>query len=505
MHDDGTPHFHAWSEEAKSELAAVIWETENVELTTVGIDIGSSTSHLMFSRVHLQRKTQMLSSRFVVVGRDILWASPILLTPLLADDSIDAERLRAFVDEAYRAAGLAASDVDSGAVILTGEAIKRTNAEAIARVFAADAGKFVCASAGHHLEGLLAAHGSGAAALSRRTHRTILNVDIGGGTTKLALLRNGEVLSTCAVAVGGRLVAFAADGTLARVEEPARQAARALGFALPPGGRLDAASLDRLVDAFADIVIAMLRQEAPAGLAKELLLTEPLAADPKPHAVAFSGGVSEYIFGRERATFGDIAKPLAERIGRAFAGGRSAAKMIDPGQGIRATVIGASQFTVQVSGNTIHLSDEARLPLRNVPVVCPHLGQEAEWHPGPVAAAVRAALERIDAGPGQPVALAVRWHGDPHHYRLRGLAQGIADALGREGGTPLILMIDGDCGRLLGHVLRDELDVRRAVISIDGIELRDFDYVDIGELMRPTNVVPVVIKSLLFPGQGARE
>lgn len=500
-HDDDTPHFHEWSEEAKNELSGVIWKLENVELTTVGIDIGSSTSHLMFSRVHLQRKTQLLSSQFVVVSREILWRSPILLTPFLPDYTIDAERLRAFVDGAYRSAGFARSDVDSGAVILTGEAVKRKNAQAIAQIFASDAGKFVCASAGHHLECALAAHGGGATALSRHTHRTVLNVDIGGGTTKFALVRNGEIRGTCAVAVGGRLIAFAEDGALARIEDSARNVARALGIDLRLGGRIDPASLDRLIDAFSGIVIAMLRQEAPAGLAKELLLTGPLAADAAPHLITFTGGVSEYVFGRETATFGDIAKPLAERIVRAFASGRVAVKMMDPGQGIRATVIGASQFTVQVSGNTIHLSDRVRLPLRNVPVAFPHLAPERDFDAGAVAAAIRAALERIDADASRPIALGIRWHGDPHHHRLRGLAEGIARSLGREGPEPLVLMVDGDFGRLLGRILQDELCVARGVISIDGIQLRELDYVDIGDLMQPTNVVPVVIKSLLFPGR----
>jgi ethanolamine utilization protein EutA len=341
--------------------------------------------------------------------------------------------------------------------------------------------------------------------MSRHTHRTVLNVDIGGGTTKFALVRNGEIVSTCAVAAGGRLVALAADGTLARVEDSARHVARALGMDLRPGMRVDPASLGRLADAFAEIVIAMLRQEAPAGLAKDLLLTEPLAPEPRPHLITFTGGVSEYIYGRESATFGDIAKPLAERIVEAFSSGRVPVKMTEPGQGIRATVIGASQFTVQLSGNTIHLSDAIRLPLRNVPVAFPHLALERDFDAAAVAAAIRAAVERIDAEAGLPVALGIRWHGDPHHHRLRGLAEGIVQTLGASGPEPIVLMVDGDFGRLLGRILRDELGVARGVVSIDGIKLRELDYVDIGEVIKPSNVVPVVIKSLLFaPASASR-
>lgn len=498
-HDDDVPHFHELGEEERAAVAETLWKTENVELTTVGIDIGSSTSHLMFSRVHLQRKTQLLSSQFVVVSRAVLWRSPIVFTPFLSDFSIDAARLRAFIEGSYAAASLAPADIDSGAVILTGEAIKRSNAQAIARIFASEAGKFVCASAGHHLECVLAAHGAGAVALSRRTHRTILNVDIGGGTTKFALIVKGEIAGTCALAVGGRLVALDEDGRLARVEASALHAARALGIDLRLGERPDPAGLERLVGTFSEIVLGTILRKPATGLARELLLTAPLEGGDAPHLVTFTGGVSEYIFGRESATFGDIAKPLAERIADAFRAGRVGARLLDPGEGIRATVIGASQFSVQVSGTTIHLSEGVELPVRNAPVVFPALPSQGDFEAEAVAAAIRAALERIDADESQPIALGIRWHGDPHHRRMRALAEGIRQAVSADAGPPLILMVDGDIGRLLGHILEHELHLGRRVISIDGIQLREFDYVDIGEVMRPANAVPVVIKSLLFP------
>jgi len=373
----------------------------------------------------------------------------------------------------------------------------------MAQSFATEAGKFVCASAGHHLECALAAHGAGAVALSRRTHRTILNVDIGGGTTKLALIRNGEILGTCALAVGGRLIAWDEDGRLVRAEVPALQAARALGIELRLGDRPDPAVLQRLVEALSEIVIGILQRHPAAGLARELLLTAPLAGGEPPHLITFTGGVSEYIFGRESTTFGDIAQPLAERIADAFRAGRIKAELVDPGQGIRATVIGASQFSVQVSGTTIHLSEGVGLPLRNVPVVFPALPTQGDFEAGTVAEAIRAALGRIDADQSHPIALGIRWHGDPHHHRLRALAEGIRRAVGADVELPLVLMVDGDIGRLLGHILEHELHLGRHVVSIDGIQLREFDYVDIGEVMQPTLAVPVVIKSLLFPAAHA--
>src|SRR5579859_6008804 len=222
--------------------------TDNIELTTVGIDVGSSTSHLMFSRLHLQRLGQYLSSRYVVVKREMLHRSPILLTPYRADNTIDAAALDAFLQQSYAEAILSPAEVDSGAIILTGEAIKRTNARAVADLFAEHAGKFVCASAGHNLEAILAANGSGALDLSRHPTQTVLNVDLGGGTSKLALIGGGHVLETAAINVGGRLVAFDADGAVARIEPAARLVAETLGIELHLGQPLGLAAQQRMVE-----------------------------------------------------------------------------------------------------------------------------------------------------------------------------------------------------------------------------------------------------------------
>ncbi|MDB5729089.1 MAG: Reactivating factor for ethanolamine ammonia lyase [Noviherbaspirillum sp.] len=501
-HDADGEHFHDYTDEEKQALADFIWRTDNIELVTVGIDIGSSTSHLMFAKVHLQRKSQMLSSGYVVVNRTVLWKSPILLTPFLPDNSIDATRLKQFIDEAYQAAGLARDAIDSGAVILTGEAIKRSNAEAIAHLFAEESGKFVCATAGHHLECMLAAHGSGAAALSRTSHRTVLNVDIGGGTTKFALIRNGKVAATCAVAIGGRLIVQDADGRILRFDESARHAARSLGLDLGLDGRISPQAMSEMVDTLAGILVSMIRGEPLSALGRELILTDEIDLSERPHLITFSGGVSEYVYGRETETFGDIAKPLADRIAAAIEAGRIDARVADPGNGIRATVIGASQFTVQVSGKTIHVSRRAELPVHNVPVVFPQVDFSKEFTAAEVTDALRAARKRLDLDDERTVAVAIRWRGDPHYAALRKLAQGIAVAIDGTGPSPLIVMVDGDVGRTLGNILEYELQVIRPVISIDGVQLEELDFVDIGAMVESAMVVPVVIKSLLFTPAG---
>ncbi len=501
MHDLEFDHLHM---EPGGELNEVAWTADNVELTTVGIDVGSSTSHLMFARVHLQRLTTALSSRFVVVNRKVLWQSPILLTPYLPDYTIDVDELSGFIGGCYAYAGIEPGDIDSGAVILTGEAIKRHNARAIADLFSEEAGKFVCASAGHHMECQLAAHGSGAVALSRGHCARILNVDIGGGTTKLALIENGALVATAAIAVGGRLLVEDPKAGLTRIEEPVREIAESLGITLALGQPLAAADRERIVARMVSLIMRMIDRRPADELTGRLLVTEPwpaALAGRALDALTFSGGVAEYLYKREKRQFGDLGFDLAHELSHMLAHRRDLPPVWDPGQGIRATVIGAAQFSVQVSGNTIAITRPDDLPLQNLPVLALSLDLGERVDAGAVTTACRAALEQADFTEGAgAVAFAFAWRGDPVHARLYALAAGICAAVPATiaAALPLILMVDGDIGMSLGRIIRNEIAADANVIAIDGVQLKQFDYVDIGRVIDVTNVVPVIIKSLLF-------
>lgn len=499
MHDFLFDHVHLDPHESDA-VDAAIWAADNLTLTTVGIDVGSSTSHLLFARLHLRRLATGLSSRFVTVKRDVLWRSPILLTPYRTDGLIDADALGTFVRDCHADAGLPPAAVDSGAVILTGVALTRPNARAIADLFADEAGKFVCASAGHHLEATLAAHGSGTVALSRQRHATLLNVDIGGGTSKFSLVRDGQVVATAAIAIGGRLMVENAAGRIERVEPPIAAVAQDLGLAVRQGGMLPPEARRAIVRRMSDLLVAMIGGRALDALGRSLLVTAPLPPLPDDlSAVTFSGGVAEYLFGRENRHFGDLGPALAESLQDALAHHAVAPAVWDPGQGIRATVTGAAQFSVQVSGNTIWISDPDRLPLRNLPVV--KFAVPAACSAEAVAAAIRHALARRDfADASRPLALAFGWHREPLHADLHALAAGICAALPQALASPagLILLIDGDIGLTLGRIITAEVVPDAAAIAIDSIDLSEFDYVDIGALALPAKAVPVVIKSLVF-------
>ncbi|MDB5649572.1 MAG: Reactivating factor for ethanolamine ammonia lyase [Hyphomicrobiales bacterium] len=500
MHDLDEDHDHAgMSEEDKAAMAAWIWSQETVELKTIGIDIGSSTSHLLFAKVTLQRQSQGLSARFLVTNREVLWRSPIMLTPFLPNGSIDARALEDFIYGSYAAARIRREDVDTGAVILTGEAIKRSNARAIDELFAEEAGKFVCATAGHKLECTLAAHGSGAVALSKAQDAVVLHVDIGGGTTKLSLIEKGVIRSVAAFAVGGRLIAHDGREGWTRVDESAHLVADDLGLSTTPGALSNAMTRKKIADRLAELAVDQITGGARDDLGRKLELTEPLDRSLVPTILTFSGGVSEYIFGTEEAEFGDIAKPLAAAI-RTKLAARSSLPMSDPGNRIRATVIGASQFTVQVSGKTIYLPPEGALPVHNVPVIQVGMDLSDEIAPELVTKRILEKIAQLDLETSARMAIAFPWHGDPEYTRLYSAARAIKDAVAPDGKRTnlLCLMIDGDVGRTMGRLLSDEVGLEGPLVSIDGVQLQELDYVDVGELISPPGVVPVVIKSLLF-------
>jgi ethanolamine utilization protein EutA len=474
---------------------------DEIRLVSVGVDIGSSTSHLVFSRLVLER----LDNRYVVSERKVVHESEVLLTPYSDDTTIDAAALGAFIDGQYELAGVDPAAIDTGALILTGVAVRRGNARAIGELFASQAGKFVSVSAGDALEATLAAFGSGACARSIRESARVMNIDIGGGTSKIAVCEAGDVLEMTAADIGARIVSFDSEGRVKRIEEAGRRFATEVGLSLEMGVKPDALLVDAMVERMADHLFEVISEPALGADASALLRLDPLRNERKPEAITFSGGVSEYIYGREKEAFGDLGPALARAIlTRIEAWG----PRIEPSdEGIRATVIGASQYTMQVSGSTIFVAPHSVLPLRNVPVVRPDLPLEDErLAVGRISGSVRAALRRLDLDDGErAVALCYRWKGSATFARLeafcRGIAAGLANLLER--GLPLILVGDGDVGGLIGIHCREEIRLANPIVSIDGIALKEFDFIDIGALLETSGAVPVVIKSLVFPGSAA--
>ncbi|MDR7481110.1 MAG: ethanolamine ammonia-lyase reactivating factor EutA [Armatimonadota bacterium] len=488
MHEFDEDHIHLAGDDG-----AAVYVGDRVVLRSVGVDIGSSTSHMIFSRLTLERQGQRLSSRFVVTAREVLFRSPVIFTPFEPSGRLDAPALARFINAAYNDAGALPEQVDAGAVITTGEAARRENARAVGELFARHAGRFVTATAGPNLESLLAAHGSGAVEFSKNTTDPLLNVDIGGGTTKFAICQAGRAEHTGAIHLGARLLAWDPAGTLVRVEAAGQRLAAAAGLARLPavGDRPAPEALDRLADHMAEVVLRIVQGARDT----DLWITDPLPPAPACRHVVVSGGVAEYVYGREAREFGDLGPRLAAAVRRRAAAAGLA--LLDPREGIRATCIGASQYTVQLSGDTIFLTDPGVLPLHSVPVVrLRRAGPSADV----VAEALRQGMARLDLTPDDaPFAVAVHWHHGADYASLRELCAGITAALPRGGnGHPLLVVIDADVAGLVGALLRQEFGVPGEIVCIDQVLLREFDYIDVGRPLPDQGVVPVVVKSLVF-------
>ncbi|MFY9763324.1 MAG: ethanolamine ammonia-lyase reactivating factor EutA [Xanthobacteraceae bacterium] len=478
-----------------------LWRQDNVTLMTVGIDIGSSGTQVIFSRVHLRRLAEDLTSRYYVVSRETLFQSPVALTPYQSEERIDDAKLGAIIDDAYVAAGISPDQIDTGVVILTGEALRRDNAQGIAKILSEQGGEFVTATAGHHMEAMLAAYGSGAARVSNDEGKRILNIDIGGGTTKLGLVENGKVIATAAVHIGGRLQVVE-DGKIVRLDPAGKHHAKRAGFSWNRGDAATAAELQKVADGMADTLLAAVTARPLPHDVAHLYLTDPIAELGRIDGVMFSGGVAEYIYERETRDFGDLGARLGHAIAARIAQGAFPWPVLPAGECIRATALGASEYSVQLSGNTSYISTPGiLLPRRNLQVVQPPFVPGESIDPEQLAQAIRSHVTAFDLdGTDRDIALALRWIGLPSYPRLAafaaGIKSGLADRLAKK--LPLYIMLDGDVAQTLGHILRDELNVESELLVIDGVVLWDFDYIDLGRIRMPSYTVPVTIKSLVF-------
>ncbi|SFB85714.1 ethanolamine utilization protein EutA [Nocardioides terrae] len=467
---------------------------ERFILHSAGLDVGTATSHLTISQLVLTRPTAALSSRLTVTERTELFHSEIRLTPYDVDGRIDAAGLADFLDKAYVGSGFTPADIDSGVVIVTGEAARRDNAPRIAQLLARSAGSFVCVAAGDHYEAVLAVHGSGAVALSEQGRR-VLNVDIGGGTTKLAIAYGGEVEHTAALSVGARLLAWDVDGRLTRIEPAGRWFLDQVWSGAAVGHHVSENVLDEVAKVMADLLGEALGTHPRSALLASHWVTEPLplAAMVDIDVVTFSGGVSEFVYGREARDFGDLGARLGAEVRRRFATDMVSlgSRLTEPTGGIRATVLGAAEHSLQASGVTSHV-DSALLPTYGLKAVRARVVAAHGLADRLAATRARFEVDGIDLA----CVFALALDADPDYTLLRAIGEELVRAATE--GAPLYVAVDADVAAALGRILSRELGWAGPLIVIDGISVGDFDYVDIGRPLGAVDAVPVTVKALNF-------
>jgi ethanolamine utilization protein EutA len=474
-----------------------------LKVTSVGIDIGSSTSHLIFSRLTLKRETSLfnMTNRFNLVNREILFESSIIFTPLLDRYNIDVDSVVQFCKKEYNKAGMIPEMVDTGAVIVTGETAKKQNAAEIVRRLSSESGKFVSAAAGPNLESLLSAMGSGIVEQSLSSQKTLLHVDIGGGTSNLAIVSRGQVLGTSCINVGGRLLGIDSDFKIWRIDGPTQFLMNELGMSYKIGDTIPEEDARTIAREYARTLIEVMQGPARSKAARELMMTEDLDFSQPIDAYSFSGGVAELFYGSNEA-FDDIGLMLAQEI-------RSLVEsigltVVEPKNKIRATVIGAGAFSLSVSGSTTFFDKEIDLPVMNVPVLPVNLEGE-EFTPDRLVEEIERSFRTFDMVEGEDtVALYFKelivsrvYIGDEW---LTPFAKAIEKALPASVyGKKLIILIFGyDLAKRLGLAIRDGTSIKSDILVLDELQLEAGDWIDIGTPLKSTQSFPVTVKSLVF-------
>ena len=451
------------------------------ELFSVGLDVGTTTTQLILSRLKVENRASGFAvPEMDIIERSILYKSPVYFTPLLHGNLVDGEGVRKIVAAEYEKAGIDRSQVDTGAIIITGETSRKENARTVLEAVAAFAGDFVVASAGPDLESILAAKGAGAVAFSENTGKTVLHMDIGGGTSNLALIENGCVVGTGCLNVGGRLLKFDADGGILYVS-PVLQGLTSLQVGEHP--------TTEQIENVAHILVEALEMAAGMREKTELFhrLTTKEAAGALPHpagniVLSFSGGVADCIENsQEPLCFGDMG-PI---LGRVIRKSRLCqGEFVLGTETIRATAIGAGCHSTQLSGSTVFYRG-VELPVKNLPVALLNAGEQED--PQVIA-------QRLAAQDAETVVLAMPGYAAPCYERVSALATAIAAGAR---GRPIFVCLESDMAKALGHRLCLLLPPDTPCLCIDRVRLTDQSYLDVGAPVGPA--LPVVIKTLVLP------
>ena len=477
---------------------------DKTAILSVGIDVGTSTTQVVFSKLQMDNAGGYFSvPRVAIVDKEVVYKSEVYMTPLKTDVLIDTEALRDIVAAEFRKAGYRPEDTDSGAVIITGESARKENSDAVLKSLSDFAGDFVVSAAGPDMESLIAGKGSGAWQYSMDHHCRVANLDIGGGTTNVVLFEDGETLARGCLDIGGRLICMNPQGIITKVSPAAAVMAQAAGVSVSVGDRCDelkltavtrqmAAALNAYLGVGTKDIDAILRRIKTPG-------SSDFPVPEKVQAVFFSGGVADLIYHESADTwaYGDIGVLLGRAIreSRLF----TDFQKMEPGETIRATVVGAGTYTTTISGSTITYSDDI-FPLKNIPVI--KLDEELQ--------------EACFAGETEPVIRRIQWvlgQNDEEHFilampgkrnpgytEMKRAAASIRQIMDRvqPPGEPILLVIESDIAKAMGQMIRQQPDLKRQVVAIDSIHVEDGEYVDMGKPMMNGMVIPVVVKTLIF-------
>ncbi|MCI6513283.1 MAG: ethanolamine ammonia-lyase reactivating factor EutA [Coprococcus catus] len=477
---------------------------DKTAILSVGIDVGTSTTQVVFSKLQMDNAGGYFSvPRVAIVDKEVVYKSEVYMTPLKTDVLIDTDALRDIVAAEFRKAGYRPEDTDSGAVIITGESARKENSDAVLKSLSDFAGDFVVSAAGPDMESLIAGKGSGAWQYSMDHHCRVANLDIGGGTTNVVLFEDGETLARGCLDIGGRLICMNPQGIITKVSPAAAVMAQAAGVSVSVGDRCDELKLTAVTRQMAAALNAYLgvgTKDIDAILRK---IKTPGSSDfpvpEKVQAVFFSGGVADLIYHESADTwaYGDIGVLLGRAIreSRLF----TDFQKMEPGETIRATVVGAGTYTTTISGSTITYSDDI-FPLKNIPVIKLDEELQKACFAGETEPVIRRIQWVLGQNDEEHFILAMPGKRNPGYMEMKRASASIRQIMDRvqPPGEPILLVIESDIAKAMGQMIRQQPDLKRQVVAIDSIHVEDGEYVDMGKPMMNGMVIPVVVKTLIF-------
>lgn len=473
------------------------------ELISVGIDIGTSTTQLVFTKLIIENMASSFSvPRIVIVEKEIIYRSDIYFTPLISLREIDGPKIKEIIESEYQKAGIKKESINTGAVIITGETARKENAKEVLSTLSGFAGDFVVATAGPDLESIISGKGAGAHTYSKDHLTSVVNIDIGGGTSNLVLFTRGDIRQTGCLDIGGRLIKIDKKNmTITYISPKISTLITERNLGIKVGGIATKDNLAPIIHLMVEALEESVGLRPRTGLLDHLITNKTIDLVEPIQCISFSGGVADYIY-REMPVeddfqYGDIGILLGQAIKNSPLCKKLT--LVRSVETIRATVVGAGSHTTEISGSTITYTDNT-FPIKNLPILKLSLNDED----GGAKKLAQAIEEKLNwfklEGDLQRVAIAINGKVNPTFHQVQeyasGLAEGMKELISRE--LPLIIIVEEDMAKVLGQTLYGLLNYKKDVICLDSIKVDNGDYIDLGNPVADGKVLPVVIKTLVF-------
>lgn len=471
-------------------------------MISIGIDIGTSTTQLVLSKLYVDNLASSFSiPRIEIIDKQVLYKSEIIFTPVGETNLIDGQAIKEFLEIELEKAGIYKDDIHTGAVIITGETARKENANEVLQSLSGYAGDFVVATAGPDLESIIAGKGAGVHLYSKKHGTSVVNLDIGGGTTNLVVFSLGEVSDTACLDVGGRLIKF--DPTTRKITYIAPKIKELIlekNLAIKIGDIATVEHLQPIVDEMVKLLEESLGVREQTAFFSKIITHKGLKEVNQIKAISFTGGVADSIYDtseKDIFQYGDIGILLGQRI--AHSSLLKKFQLFKPEETIRATVVGAGTHTTEISGSTITYTEEI-FPLKNIPIL--KLSREEESSdPDKFSELLQEKINWFRADKElQHIAIAFHGKAHPSFSEIQMYAEGLLNGMKEliEENYPLIIIVEQDMAKVLGHALFVRLRQKRNLVCIDSIRVENGDYIDIGKPIAEGRVLPVIIKTLVF-------